>query len=676
LIFEQDILDNPKLIALLPTAAFTTDQEGRVLFFNEEAARLWGYNPEFDKTASDRYCLALRLYRLDGSPLAHDEGPMARTLKTSQPVRDFEFIIERPDASRISIQVNTTPIYGRNKEILGAIATFQDTSERRNATEVLERASDAFFAVDYRLTVRGANGAALAFMKKSREELMGSPLSELFPEAEGSTGESPFLVQCQETLKNQGRCRFEKFHHALAVWVEVTVYPSFAGLSVYFRDITERRRAEELLKESENRFRRIAIKKELLAEASEQLSSSLEYRKNMAHLLDLLVPRLCEGGFVLLLDDSGQRLLTECRMDDDDKKNSLEALIAEAYADQKSFLFEAIRSRKTLIQNHIKGAPDKTLADGKNLSDFMACGSLVMPLILENRVIGIIGLLSLQPERVFDEEDVDLLGAIGNRASVSIHNAILYEGAQKAILARDDLMSICSHEIRTPITSMRLHAGLAKRAMMAPPHLFKFVHHMEQQIDRLVRLVNDMLDFSRIQSGHFKIQLGEVSVSELLRDVVDRLLPRFNEVGCEVIMNVAPDIFVSGDSFRLEQVVVNLLTNSIRYGYGKPVEIGLGLKSGIVELFVKDYGRGISPGDHKRIFLKFERAISDMNISGLGLGLFIAREIMEAHQGTIRLESELGKGAKFIVTLPELSSKEHFQDHFNATISPHASPSL
>ncbi len=230
---------------------------------------------------------------------------------------------------------------------------------------------------------------------------------------------------------------------------------------------------------------------------------------------------------------------------------------------------------------------------------------------------------------------------------------------EQAVQIREDFMSIASHELKTPLTSLKLQSQMRKRnlekgntAAFSAEKLAKMFNGDERQIERITLLIDDMLDISRISSGKLSMSMERFDLCELVGDVVERSTEQFAAAGCPIKVDLPAPSFGNGDRFRIEQVVTNLLTNAMRYGAGKPISIRVnGSKDG-TEIIVRDQGRGIAEVNHERIFQRFERAVSSDDISGLGLGLYIVKQILKAHHGSIHVESELGKGAAFIVQLP------------------------
>jgi PAS domain S-box-containing protein len=229
-----------------------------------------------------------------------------------------------------------------------------------------------------------------------------------------------------------------------------------------------------------------------------------------------------------------------------------------------------------------------------------------------------------------------------------------------ALRARDEFLSIASHELRTPLTSLKLQFQMTQRRIgrgdpsaHAPEHVLKLVQQSNHQLARLGRLINDMLDIARIQTGRLVIEPSPVDAVELTREVVEHLGPHLAEAGAFVTLEAPERLEARWDRFRIEQVLANLLTNAMRYGDRKPVTVRLRSHEGRVLLSVTDQGIGIPKEHQQRVFNRFERAISANDVSGLGLGLFITRQIVEAHGGRIWLESEgPGHGTTFFVELP------------------------
>ncbi len=229
---------------------------------------------------------------------------------------------------------------------------------------------------------------------------------------------------------------------------------------------------------------------------------------------------------------------------------------------------------------------------------------------------------------------------------------------QEAVRLRDEFLSVASHELRTPLTPLSLRLQALERALEAEPgspqamRVGKEVGVMRRQVKRLSDLVNDLLEVSRISTGHLRLQLEEVDLAEVVREVSARFSPEAERAGCRLDVLENGPVVGQWDRLRLEQILSNLLSNALKYGAGKPVHLRVEQEEAAVRLVVRDEGIGIKPEALGRIFNRFERAVSERHYGGLGLGLYVTRRILEVMGGTVKVESTLGQGATFTVELP------------------------
>jgi signal transduction histidine kinase len=227
---------------------------------------------------------------------------------------------------------------------------------------------------------------------------------------------------------------------------------------------------------------------------------------------------------------------------------------------------------------------------------------------------------------------------------------------ERAVRMRDDFMSMVSHELRTPLNTLFLQAQLRRRFFDQPApdigRLKQVVERDERQIRSMIRLIDDMLDVSRMRTGRLAIVPQPCDLAELATRVIDSVAEQGQASGAPVRLDTPPHLPVECDEFRIEQVLTNLLTNAFRYGPGHPVHVRVAQEAGMAVISVSDGGVGIAPDDQERIFDQFERADAARQAPGLGLGLYIARQIVEAHGGRIEVRSAPGQGATFTVRLP------------------------
>lgn len=230
---------------------------------------------------------------------------------------------------------------------------------------------------------------------------------------------------------------------------------------------------------------------------------------------------------------------------------------------------------------------------------------------------------------------------------------------EEAVRARDDFLSVASHELKTPLTSLQLNVESLARLMRRRDAVNTPSASVLARIDaadasalRLGQLIDHLLDVSRIRSGQLELQLQPVDLTRVARFVVEQLGDGLARAGCPVTVVAPPEVIGQWDRLRVEQVVTNLVSNAMKYGGGAPIEIEVFATAAHGQITVRDHGIGISNDDLGRIFDRFERAASAKHVSGLGLGLWISAQIVRAMGGDIQVESQRGEGSLFRVTLP------------------------
>ncbi len=223
--------------------------------------------------------------------------------------------------------------------------------------------------------------------------------------------------------------------------------------------------------------------------------------------------------------------------------------------------------------------------------------------------------------------------------------------AEEGVRLRDEFLSVASHELKTPLTPLALRLAQVRRTVQQP-EVKAHLDVAERQVKKLAALVGELLDVARLTSGRLSLDLERLDLAALVRDVAARLEPEAERAGTKLVVEAEGEAQGHWDRLRLEQVVGNLLSNAIKYGGGRPVHVRVGRGNDRAVLSVRDEGIGIPEEAHGRIFDKFERAVSDRNYGGLGLGLYVTRQFTELMGGTVRVQSEPGQGATFYVELP------------------------
>ncbi|WP_437301762.1 AAA family ATPase [Sorangium sp. So ce388] len=399
-----------------------------------------------------------------------------------------------------------------------------------------------------------------------------------------------------------------------------------------------------------------------LAEAGDILSRSLDYGETLSRIAQLSVRSLCSW-CVIDVVEGGEIQRISCAHRDPTLASSIREL-ERRYPpgrDSPHPAARVLRSREPLLLPEISEAMLREYCEDDGhvrlLRELGTHSAIIVPLVARGQPLGTLTVVSSVPERRYGDADLELVQEVARRAAISIDNARLYRAAQEAIRARDEFLTVATHELNTPMTSLTLSLEAIARVLQPgrawePQAIARQVDRALRQAARLTRLNNELLDVSRIHAHRLSLEVAEVDLGAVVRDVIARLGLDLERAGCSVSLWDSGRIVGFWDRARIDQIVTNLLANAMKFGAGKPVDIFVSEEAGTARLAVKDHGIGIDPARQEQIFERFGRAVSEWHYGGLGLGLYISRRIVDAHGGSIRVRSALGAGATFLVELP------------------------
>jgi signal transduction histidine kinase len=275
-----------------------------------------------------------------------------------------------------------------------------------------------------------------------------------------------------------------------------------------------------------------------------------------------------------------------------------------------------------------------------------------LPLRIDDKMLG--GLVvTFFKQRDFPLDERAFLNLFAQHCAQGIERARLYDQAMDAIRVRDDFLSVAGHELRTPLSTLLLQTQMMVDAHdELPPLVQARLAPVHRSLRRLIRLADDVLDVSRMRAGRLTLEPEPLELVGFVREVATRTVEAWHRSKYDLSFEADGAIEGRWDPVRLEQIVVNLITNACKYGQGNPIDTAVHPCEEGAEIVVRDHGIGIAASDQVRIFERFERSVEDRRYSGLGLGLWIARELARLHGGTISVRSEVGQGAEFAVRLP------------------------
>ncbi len=418
------------------------------------------------------------------------------------------------------------------------------------------------------------------------------------------------------------------------------------------------------LKESEGKARIEAeIRRlEFISRTAEDLAQTLDLDVILRKVVNAAVPYLADWSVIDLFGADGEVRreaigtsfagtagLIERMQLEAPKRIADSKVLADVHSEQKSVLFPDFGA----------GVPAAKEWLGKEgASQIEIVSALCVPISVRRDVVGVLSLISSRADEVYGRREQLLAEDLARRAGYAIENSRLFQEAKLAVQTRDDFLSIASHELRTPLTPLRMQLQMLGRALeggtsVDPARVENFISTSDRMVTRLTRLVEDLLEVSRINSGRLELQYEEFNLSALIKEILSRFQWEIEKVGAPVNLMGPDRLMVSADPGKIEQVFVNLLTNALKYGARRPIRVELSDEDDRVRLVVRDEGIGIAIEDQARIFQRFERAVNTSTYSGLGLGLYITSQIVELHGGKISLESGVEKGSAFSILLPK-----------------------
>ncbi len=674
------------------------DQQGIVVAANAAAEEILGI-PVARLVGRPPGLIDSRLLS-DGSPELVRERPAPRVARKRLAERKQVYSFVHPDHRRRWIQLDVVPLFGPDGDVSRVVSSFIDITEQKASEHALRRRDLILQAVAFAAEkllrspeweqsiddVLAQLGAATAvsrvyivpseagdadlreashyewtadgIARRSDIPATGSYLRSLGLDGWGETLRGGGIIQgelrgfssaAQRVLAAQRVCSL--------ILVPIFVSGSWWGF-IGFDDCTEertwqpslvealktaagtlgaailRRRAEaerlQLVREQSARMEAETAQRRLayLAEASQILAASLDFEPGLEGVARLVVPGLTDACFFDLTqaDGSIRRVAT--------------AGSAQTDADVSSVVLEAsIRGTRAWLTPR----------------------ALTVPLVTQAGLPGAMTWVASASRSVFQAHDLDLAGHLARRCALAIDNSRLYREARAAVSIRDEFLSVAAHELKTPMTSLRGYAQLLVREFdrgdtINPDRVRRAAFTIQVQSDKLARLVAQLLDVSRLQSGKLIVERKPSDLATLVQEVIDSCRNQLNEHTLEAYL--PSELWVSIDPLRIEQVVTNLIDNAIKYSpEGGEIEVGLTCdeRTSLAQVVVRDHGVGVPPEHRAHIFDRFYQAHAGgplTGMAGMGLGLYISRQIVELHDGSISAEFPDDGGTRFIVRLP------------------------
>jgi signal transduction histidine kinase len=396
-----------------------------------------------------------------------------------------------------------------------------------------------------------------------------------------------------------------------------------------------------------------------VVKASQTISGEIEIEKLVGTLLQVVLEQGgARKGYLILARDGSLSIEAEATLEE----QGVVTRVLPSLPVESSTLLPVTVAHYARLTREPVILDDATAHTGKWATDAYFTrhrprSVLCLPIVRQESLVGLLYLENSLAAGAFTPDRLTALALLAAQAAISMENALLHGEAQRAVRVRDEFLVVASHELRTPMTPITLSLRTLQDAQRSgqitlPAPLSQLVELAARQGVRLNRLIADLLAVSCVETGFLPLDLSEVELGAIVRDVAEGFAAELSGARCALSVRCDAPVVGRWDSSRIEHLVKTLLSNAIKFGAGKPIEILVTREGATARLAVRDHGIGIDPARQALVFGRLERGVSVQHYGGLGLGLYIGRRIVEAHRGSIRVESGAGVGSTFTVELP------------------------
>ncbi len=533
----------------------------------------------------------------------------------------------------------------------------------QNLQQLLEHAIISTKAITPQGIIVYANKAELSSIGYEKEEYIGRSFSDFFEE-ENKYDSISSILKTGKDLNNEEvliRCKNGDLQNLLISSMSKVDANNTEYHYIFSRDITGFKRTQELLG--------------YLNMAGEELASAHDTDTAINKISNLIVPRFANWFTIDLLEGNSIIALKVKHADPDQIK------WAEEYrknnppdiTDGSTGLVAVLTTGQPLMIPVITDEMLKAgIDDPERLEMFRSMNlrsAIIVPMLVNEKIRGAVTFISTILNRKYDETDLQFAKDFANRVGLTLENVRLYENANKEIAQRieaerrkDEFLSIASHELKTPLTSIKAYIQLLQKTIDPETKPYNFILKTNEHIGRLERLISDLLDVSKIEAGKMGYNPEDFNFNDLLLESVESAQYTTDTHTISIDKNV--NITISADKLRIEQVLNNFLSNAIKYSLGQnKIIVRSEVEQNNLIVSVQDFGIGIERDNIGNLFDRFYRVDNtSMKFQGLGLGLFISAEILKRHNGSFWIESEPQKGSRFFFLLPLKKTESEIEE--------------
>lgn len=562
--------------------------------------------------------------------------------------------------TRLSTELSTQTLQRQQLE-----AALKLTNQQ--LAQTFESITDGFCELNRNWQYTYVNQTAEKLLKKSRSELLGRRIWNVFPELRSSE----FYQTCYEVQETGTAARLEFFFPALNCWFYHNIYPSSEGVTIYFQDISDRKRLEEERNQLLQQEQAARIRAELaeqraafLQEASAVLASSLNYNTTLARVAQLTIPVLADFCLIHKLEDNGQLQPVAAVHRNPEQQavvNELGHYCQTSILHSPCLLAQVLQTNSPqLIEEWTDAFARAAVQDDRLRELYRQLGArsvMVLPLKVQERVFGTLLLAISSSDRCYTDADFFLAIDLAQRAAIAIDNAQLHQQALEAHRIKDEFLMTLSHELRSPINAILGWANILRNQRLDERVVQQALETIERKARAQAQIIYDLLAMAQIVTGRMQLNPVWVDFASIVEVAIAslRVAIETKSIQLEVSLNSETGP-LRGDPKYLQHVVWSLLSNAIKFTpNGGQISIHLSRTDDRAQLQIQDTGYGIESNFLPYIFERFRQADGSIrrSHSGLGLGLALARHLVELHGGTIEAESPgQGQGATFTVSLP------------------------